>query len=839
MITLRIFRIELSPALLLGFCLAALAGPVFGQSAAKHWCVGRSGGVNFTTNPPTASLTTAAAFQPAEGGSSISDASGTLLLYTDGTQVFNGQHEVVSGSTNLGGHVSSSQSSLIVRQPGSQRYYFVFTTDAIESFPSAHQGLRYTLIDVQGPAGRPAVVTGQKSVLLANNTTEKLTACAASNGQDVWVVGHEFGSARFLAWKLTSTGLISSTPVYSTAGIAHGSTASGNYNPGRGCMKASPEGSLLASVILPPVNDRYVAELFRFNNATGQASLLADLSEPANGANDYNFYGVEFSSSASKLYISTRKGPYNIQQYDLCAPVPVGTLVSTAIKGSKTIAGTSTNQFGTLQLGPDDRIYCAKNSDPYLGVIQTPEIAGNGSTYRDQGLNLTGRTSTYGLNNLSASVFYKMHLSAAGSLGCQGQLINAAAQPRPLCGVALLPQVTASWNFGDPAGGPTNTSFGLIGRHAYSQGGVFRAVFTGTWGEAVDTISTLMRVESKPGAAKAILDSNYCQNTRVILVRVVAMPSATPVVWAQVGGAASRAVVAPGQVTVTTTANGNAWLRYVLHSPLGCPGDTGRVAWQINQQPAPTLAGPADVCLGGTGTYTPSVAGSYRYVFDGHSDSAFKGSFALPATATEGSHTVHIAGGSSGANRTCYVDGPDLTFNVGKNTPLTIGRWDSAYCPDVPGTRYQVKVPEELRDYVLWKVEGSYDLQGSTPDLRVLTWKDDAPKRVTVHAITVQGCPAQSFTTEVKTRCMEVMNLITANADGDNDHFYIKNLESYPGAEISIFSRQGKEVVNTVAQSNADLAGTAGLPHGTYFYLVKYRAGGDYQLKKGWVEVVR
>ena len=838
MITLRIFRIELSPALLLGFCLAALAGPVFGQNAAKRWCLGRSGGINFTTNPPTASLTTAAAFQPAEGGSSISDASGNLLLYTDGTQVFNGQHEVVSGSANLGGHVSSSQSSLIVRQPGSQRYYYVFTTDAIESFPSAHQGLRYTLIDVQGPAGRPAVVTGQKSLLLANNTTEKLTACAAANGQDVWVMGHEFGSARFLAWKLTTTGLASTTPIYSTAGVAHGSAASGNYNPGRGCMKASPEGSLLASVILPPMGDKYVAELFRFDNTTGQATLLADLSEPANGANDYNFYGVEFSSSASKLYISTRKGPYNIQQYDLCATVPVGTPIAAAIKASKTIVGSSTNQFGTLQLGPEDRIYCAKNSDPYLGVIQTPEIAGNGATYRDQGLNLTGRTSTYGLNNLSASVFYKMHLTAAGSQGCQGQSINAAAQPRALCGQARLPQVIASWNFGDPAGGPSNTGTGLVSGHAYSRGGVFRAVFTGTWGEAVDTISTLMRVEGKPGTAIALLDSNYCQSTRTIRIQLVALPGANPVVWAQPGGAASRAIASPGQVAVTTTSNGNAWLRFVVHSPLGCPGDTGRVSWQINQQPAPAVTGPPNVCLGGTGVFTPSVAGSYSYVFDSHTDSVFSQAFHLPATASEGSHTLHIAGGSSGANRTCYVDGPDLTFNIGKNTPLAIGRWDSAYCPDVPGTRYQVLVSEELRDNVIWKVDGNFALQGSTPDLRVLTWQDDAPKRVTVNAITIPGCPAQSFSTEIKVRCMEVMNLITANADGDNDHFYIKNLESYPGAEVSIFSRQGKQVLNTVVQSNTDLAATD-LPGGTYFYLVKYRAGGDWQQKRGWVEVVR
>lgn len=820
------YRIELSTFILLGFCLGLLHNPVFGQGAGGRWCLGRSAGVSFATRPPSAVLTTSALYLPGEGGASIADAAGNLLFYTDGTQIFTKNHTVMSGSTNLGGHVSSSQSALIVRQPGSERFYWVFTTDAIESYPSSHQGLRYTVVDVQAAAGQGAIVTGQKSVPLATTTTEKLTACAAANGSDQWIISHEFGTARFMAWKLTASGLASTTPVYSTAGVSHGTTGSGNYNPGRGCMKASPDGSLLATAILPPLNDRYVAELFRFDNTTGQVSLLANLSEPANGANDYNYYGIEFSPAASKLYISTRKGPYNILQYDLCAA---------NIAASRMVVGSSTNQFGTLQLGPDGRIYAAKNSDTYLGVVQNPEEQGGASTYRDQGLNLTGRTSTYGLNNLSASLFYHSRLAVTGASGCQGQTLGFAAQTQS-CGVARAPQLTYSWNFADPASGASNTAAGLTAGHSFSRSGSFRVMLTGIWGDVRDTSSTLVLVEAKPVGAVAALDSNWCQGSRAVTIRLQGQPNSTPVVWAQAGGAAAEVQTTPGQATVRTSGNGNAWLRYVVRSTGGCAGDTQRIAWQVNQRPAPPVIGPADLCAGqALPTYTVQPAGSYRFVLDAAAATLPTPSY-TPSSLTSGTHTLHIAGGSDAVARVCYTDGPDLTLTVRENAALKATAWDSAYCPDAPESRYALDLAPALADSARWSLTGPFTTTENAKAAKAVTWQGAGHVRVT--AQTTPGCPPQTLESEVRERCLEVMNVVTANEDGKNDHFYIRNLESYAGASVTLYTSHGRTVLHTQATRNTDFA-SADLPAGTYYYLVTYKAGGADRLKRGWVEVVR
>jgi len=823
---LAIYRLEVSTILLLGFCMASWTSPAFGQGPGGRWALGRSAGVSFATRPPQAVLTTAAAYQPAEGGASIADENGALLFYTDGTQIYNRVHQVMPGSTNLGGHVSSSQSALIVRQPGSNQFYWVFTTDAIETFPNNHQGLRYTLVDMQTGSGLGAIVAGKKSVQLATNVAEKLTACATADGQGVWIITHEFGTARFMAWKLTAQGLTATTPIYSTAGATHGTAGNGNFNPGRGCMKASPDGSLLAAVVLPPTGDRYVAELFRFENATGQVSLLTAMSEPANGANDFNFYGVEFSPSGSKLYISTRKGPYTVVQYDLC---------SGNIAASKTVIGTSTNQFGTLQLGPDGRIYCAKNSDQYLGVIQNPEATGTASNYRDQGLNLTGRTSTYGLNNLSSSLFYKSKLTLTGQSGCQGQPLAFSAQASA-CGVARQPALTYRWNFGDPASGANNTANGLAATHVYNRAGTYRVILTGTWAEAVDTASYIVRVEAKP-VGTASLDSNFCQGTRTITVDLVGQPSIAPPLTAQTGGAAADVQTSPGQMVVRTSANGNAWVRYVVTSPSGCKGDTQQVAFTVNQQQAPALQGPTDLCLEQRApVYTPASAGNYLYLYDGVAATTAAPNY-VPTILEAGTHSLQIAASTSTASRTCFTAGPVFTFTVRENTKLVTTAWDSAFCPEAPGSRYAVDVPATYKDSTRWTLTGSYTLQDDQPDAKQVLWAS-APAKVTVRAITTPGCPAQTLSTDIQERCLEVMNLVTADNDGKNDHFYIKHLESYPGAEVALYTRHGKNVLKKTAKANTDFK-TEELPGGTYFYLVSYTAGGTQHHKRGWVEVVR
>lgn len=83
---------------------------------------------------------------------------------------------------------------------------------------------------------------------------------------------------------------------------------------------------------------------------------------------------------------------------------------------------------------------------------------------------------------------------------------------------------------------------------------------------------------------------------------------------------------------------------------------------------------------------------------------------------------------------------------------------------------------------------------------------------------------------------------LTPNGDGNNDIWYIDNIEQFPENNVKIFNRWGDIVWETSNYSNEDDKvwkgtnnGGKDLPDGTYFYIANV-AGDTY---KGWVEITR
>ncbi|HRP58855.1 MAG TPA: gliding motility-associated C-terminal domain-containing protein, partial [Vicingus sp.] len=83
---------------------------------------------------------------------------------------------------------------------------------------------------------------------------------------------------------------------------------------------------------------------------------------------------------------------------------------------------------------------------------------------------------------------------------------------------------------------------------------------------------------------------------------------------------------------------------------------------------------------------------------------------------------------------------------------------------------------------------------------------------------------------------------LTPNGDGDNDVWYVDNIENFPVNNVKIFNRWGDLVWEQENYSNEEdkiWKGTnkngKDLPDGTYFYIADV-AGTFY---KGWVEITR
>jgi len=405
----------------------------YSQGEANNWYFGERAGLSFGTTPPTplndGKLSTL------EGCTSISDATGNLLFYTDGSIIYTKEHEVMRNGNGLKGDFSSTTSALIVPQPNQNNRYIVFTVDEphhlnADNDPNTsdndgiNNGLQYSIVDMNLDNGKGAVVSDQKNIPLItydpNNTqetlykcSEKITAVKSDDCNSFWVITHFIDT--YYAFKIDKNG-VNETPVRSKTGVAI--PISGYRRNAIGYLKASSEGDKLAVAHLG-LSTVTAGEapgkvlLYDFDNATGMVSKELEL---------YNGdapYGIEFSQSGQRLYASIGIGDNGVQnsfiiQYDLSLPRNLISDNGTKIKNENG-SDSSSISSGALQIGPDGKIYRALfdfqtfNGD-FLGVIENPEDLGAKVRYKDKGIliNTDGnRGSRLGLPPFIQSIFAK------------------------------------------------------------------------------------------------------------------------------------------------------------------------------------------------------------------------------------------------------------------------------------------------------------------------------------------------------------------------------------------------------------------------------------------------
>ena len=372
-----------------GFVTTNSFGGATATSSGKEgniWYFGENAGIDF--NSSSAVAITDGQLNTGEGCATICDNNGDLLFYTDGKTVYDQSHlPMPNGNNDLDGHSSSSQSSIIVKKPGNNTIYYVFTVDQMGG------ELKYSEVDMSLSAGN-GDVNSNKNIPILNSSCEKIAAIQHQNGTDYWIIAHEYGSDNFYSYLLSSAGL--------STGIAFpsGSVVNGTYDA-IGYLRASPDGSLLAAA-------RYAqnVELFNFDNSTGQVTFEMEIISYT--STNQTFYGLEFSPDGNLLYISNIDYPSaDLYQFNLAA----GTHPD--IINSKTVIGTMPSKGGALQLAPDGKIYNAQAEytssgyigTDYLGVISNPNVVGISCNYTANSFYLAGKKSLHGLPTFYSSIF--------------------------------------------------------------------------------------------------------------------------------------------------------------------------------------------------------------------------------------------------------------------------------------------------------------------------------------------------------------------------------------------------------------------------------------------------
>ncbi len=350
----------------------------FGQKEAWNWYFGDHAGVEFSSGAPIA--VTNGALNNYEGVASISDSSGNLLFYTDGQQVFNGTHVQMPNGFGLLGNASATQSAIILKKPGCDSLYFIFTVDYNHNGMALGDGLNYSIVNMNLQGGLGDVSFKNGPIRLP--VYEKVTAVKHGNNRDYWILVNDWTSDDIYAYLLDTAGL-NPVPVVSGAGPIHA------LDPGNtaGYMKANRQGNKLALAMW----QKQSFDILDFDNLTGLASNLISVQSP-----DMNWtYGVEFSPDGTKLYGTKLDVPSALYQFDLSTGSPA------AILNSRVMVATNPNDyyFCALQLGPDKKIYTSLRFQQYLGIIQNPDSAGLLCNYINNGLYLNGKYGLLGLPN--------------------------------------------------------------------------------------------------------------------------------------------------------------------------------------------------------------------------------------------------------------------------------------------------------------------------------------------------------------------------------------------------------------------------------------------------------
>ena len=357
------------------FVVLLLGAPFFccAQGQGNIWHFGYNAGIDFNSGTAVNIVSPLSSW---EGCSSICNASGNLLFSTNGITVYNSIGGIMA--TGLLGDLSSTQSPIIVPFPGNNSQYYIFTVDD-EAGPD---GLCYSIVDMTLNGGLGGITA--LNVPLLSLTCEKITAVAASNGIDYWLITHKYGNNEYYAFNISAAGI--SAPVISAIGFS----VNISFHT-VGYLKSSPNGSKLACVFYDDPGISYF-QVSDFNNTTGVVSNLVDI---ATGFS--SLYGCCFSPDNSKLYLSVYFSE-DVLQFDLLNP-------NYDTDPPYQVHAGTTESFGAMQLAPDGKIYIAQDNGVFLSTIDSPDNAGSACSFSYNSFALFGSNSGIGLPDFIENYF--------------------------------------------------------------------------------------------------------------------------------------------------------------------------------------------------------------------------------------------------------------------------------------------------------------------------------------------------------------------------------------------------------------------------------------------------
>lgn len=866
-------------------CFFALLLLMLSVTAAKAqyenvWAFGTRAGIDFNSGSPVAVKDS---MRTPEGCASVCGANGQLLFYTEGSQVWGRNHQLMPNGSNLAPlpismpsistSGSTTQGAQIVPIPGQAQRYYIFSLTSIE-FGNYSGRLYYSVVDMSLNGGMGDIAAGEKGILIDSMLTEKMTA-VAGNHCNVWLLARAT-VPRIKAYSISASG-IDLSPVVSNVSQALSGIASA-----AGVIATSPNRRKVAIGGILQSNGLAV---YDFDPASGQLTNELLLNPSSMGV-----YGLCFSPDNSKLYGSTNNGPGTpfIFQYDLSAGSPA------AIAASMTTYPF--DFFTQLKLAPDGMIYFASDGTT-IGRFRYPNLAGAAALYEPNILTLldttyasgglpnpvpiitgdtlhsstgitlycfsdparltasdttgwdyrwsngatgkslvTGTPGIYWLNYYTPSCTWHsdtfrlqpmyMPPRTGATAGCY-QDSNAMAWAIPAAGDTVT--YTYIWQnaAGDTLRGPLQTNSGDTLRQLINGGSYRLHIFTARPG--CDT--SLSITVPMPGyqAAFTVSDSVICMGDTVFMHHTSATTFSSWLWTFGDGGSATSENTQhifphPGQYTVRMIA-GTDYPCYdtVYHSITVDSLFTGSFVKDRDR-----------ICTGESIHFTPrtdTTALSLQWHF-GDSNSLMAAPQAVQhAYDQAGSLPVQLSTSFRACPSNSYIDTvhvyPLPLVNLGPDTGLCLH--------GAPLLLRNMQAPPAGNYRQLWSTGET------TPEIRVV--------HPGTYSLTVSAAPLGCSTTETiivhKDCYIDIPNAFTPNDDNVNDFFFPRQLLSRKVTRfrMQLFNRWGQEIFNTTATTGRGWDGRFNgqpQPQGVYIYLIEVTIDGIHEERyEGNVTLIR
>jgi len=369
--------------------LVLLILPLVGiaQKQGSIWYFGTRYGLDFSSGTPIQTFGGMTGYANGQlvgnmGCSSLCDANGKLLFYSDNAQLWNCNHKMMPHGDSLTCSRATIQGSIIVPKPGSNHIFYVFTCEDHDDFlyPQITKGYCYSVVDMCLDSARGDIINGQKNIQLTDSASQQICVCADMQEAGYWIVGHKAVSDQIWAWHLTAAGI--SSPVISIISKPYDL----NHLSTEGWLKFNPSGTTLAIAITDTSRSGFL--LYDFNSSTGLLSNLrrATIDSPSGNA---SVNSLEFSPDGSKLFVSLfgtvdqsthPLKPKRLYQYDMNAGNWNSILASR--KTLCSVLDSFNTAMSGLQLGPDGKIYlCTRTSPGRVGRINYPNLSGTAAGF--------------------------------------------------------------------------------------------------------------------------------------------------------------------------------------------------------------------------------------------------------------------------------------------------------------------------------------------------------------------------------------------------------------------------------------------------------------------------